>query len=146
MKINIEQMENVDDLEITIKCNNIDEKVQKILSFLKTQDIKINGIKDDKIYLINYKNIYYIESVENKTFIYCEKEVYESKLKLYEFEEKLSSYNFFRCSKSFIVNLKYIKALVPLFNSRIEIELKNGEKLVVNRQYIKLLKERLNIK
>lgn len=146
MKINIEQIENVDDLEITIRCNNIDEKVQKILSFLNAQDIKINGIKNDKIYLINYKSIYYIESVENKTFIYCEKEIYESKLKLYEFEEKLSAYNFFRCSKSFIVNLKYIKALVPLFNSRIEIELKNEEKLVVNRQYIKLLKERLNIK
>ncbi len=145
MKINIEQSELFDDVEITIKCNTLTEDLLKLISYAKLMDRKITGIKDKNTFIINYDEIYYFESVDNKTFIYCKSDVFECNLKLYELEDMLKSLMFFRCSKSAIVNLRKIKILKPLFNSKIEITLDNDEKIIVNRQYITLLKEKFNI-
>lgn len=145
MKINIEQSEQFNDVEITIKCNELTDDLLKLISYAKLMDKKITGIKDKNTFVINYDEIYYFESVDNKTFIYCKSDVYESNLKLYELEDMLKSLMFFRCSKSAIVNLRKIKILKPLFNSRMEISLDNDEKIIVNRQYIALLKQKFNI-
>ena len=37
--------------------------------------------------LRDLEDIYYFEAVDNKVFLYLEKEVYETKLKLYELED-----------------------------------------------------------
>jgi len=140
LKINIEQLEKFNDVEITIKCNTLTDDLLKLISYAKLMDKKITGFKDKNTFIINYDEIYYFESVDNKTFIYC-----KSNLKLYELEDMLKNLMFFRCSKSAIVNLRKIKILKSLFNSRIEITLDNDEKIIVNRQYIALLKEKFNI-
>ncbi len=145
MKISIEQCEEFDDVEIIIKCNTLTDELLKLISYAKIMDNKITGIKDKNTFVINYDEIYYFESVDNKTFIYCKKDVYESNLKLYELEELLGKLMFFRCSKSTIINLKKVKILKPLFNSKIEITMDNDEKIIVNRQYVNLLKEKFNI-
>jgi len=145
LKINIEQSEQFNDVEITIKCNTLTDDLLKLISYAKLMDKKITGFKDKNTFIINYDEIYYFESVDNKTFIYCKSDVYESNLKLYELEDMLKNLMFFRCSKSAIVNLRKIKILKSLFNSRIEITLDNDEKIIVNRQYIALLKEKFNI-
>lgn len=63
--------------------------------------------------------------------------MFESKLKLYEMEEKLCGLGFFRISKSCLVNLKYIKTIRNDVERRIRITLKNGEHVIVSRQYAK---------
>ena len=145
MKINIEQSDQFDDIEVIIKCNTLTDELLKLISYAKLMDKKITGIKDKNTFIINYDEIYYFESVDNKTFIYCKSDVFECNLKLYELEEMLKNLMFFRCSKSTIVNLKKIKILKPLLNSRIEIILDNDEKIIVNRQYVNMLKEKFNI-
>lgn len=145
MKINIEQSEQFDDVEITIKCSVLSDDLLKLISYAKLMNKQITGIKDKNTFVINYDEIYYFESVDNKTFIYCKSDVFECNLKLYELEDMLKNLMFFRCSKSAIVNLRKIKILKPLFNSRIEITLDNDEKIIVNRQYVALLKEKFSI-
>ena len=145
MKINIDQSEHYEEIEITIKCNSLTDDLLKLISYAKLMDNKITGFKDKSAFIINYDEIYYFETVENKTFIYCKSNVYECNLKLYEIEELLKNFMFFRCSKSTIVNLKKVKILKSLFNSKVEITLDNDEKIIVNRQYIALLKEKFNI-
>ena len=88
--------------------------------------------------------IYYIESVDKKTFIYTKEECFETKYRLYELEEILSN-NFLRCSKAMICNIRKIKSVKSDFNGRMNAELLNGEQIVISRSYVKDLKKRLGL-
>lgn len=141
MKITIDESPNNKEIEIIIKCASKDEEIQRLLSMLTTFDEKIIGILDGTSYLLQPLDILYFESVDKKNFAYTENQVYETHLKLYEIEEKLAKYDFFRGSKSTVINLSKIKKLSPRFNGRLEVLLENDEKLIISRQYVPVIKE-----
>lgn len=95
--------------------------------------------------MIEPKQVYYFEAVDNRVFAYCEKWVFEIKKKLYELERQFENTDFIRVSKSVIVNLTKIQRLTPAFNSRFEALLKNGEKIIISRQYVPDMKKKLGI-
>ena len=92
--------------------------------------------------LFRSDEIFYIESVEEKTFVYSKAEVYTCEYKLYEIEEKIGKYSFARISKSTIVNICKILEIKPQINGRFEALLDNGERQIVNRHYVNGLKEK----
>ena len=87
--------------------------------------------------------MFYIEGVDNKVFIYCEKQVYETRQKLYELEDALKEKHFLRVSKSALVNLMKIKSIKPSLNGRFTAVLQNGEQIIVSRKYVPELKKAL---
>lgn len=145
MKITINESDDFNDTEIIINCKRVDEKLLKTLSLINTFEEKIKGYKDGKVILLELKNIFYFESVDKKTFIYMDKEVYESEFKLYEIESKFNNTDFFRASKSTIINLEKIREIIPMFRGRLEVILENDEKLIVSRQYVPILKKKLGL-
>ena len=88
-------------------------------------------------------DIFYIESVDDRTFIYLEKDCYESRKKLYEFEQVLASRRFVRISKAVIINLMKIVSISPALNGRFLCKLTNGEEVIISRKYVPDIKERL---
>ena len=76
---------------IEIQCHTITEEVQEIVAFVKSRQGQLTGVSDDNMYEIALSDIFYIESVENKVFLYTKDNVYETKYKLYELEELLKS-------------------------------------------------------
>ena len=145
MKIVINETKDIEDIEIVIDCKTIDENVSRIISKLKALEEKITGNKDGKIFILDTNDIFYFESVDKKTFVYMDKEVFETHLRLYELEDKLRNTDFFRASKSTIINLRKVKNIVPMFGGRIEVLLDNKEKLVISRQYVSVLKNKLDL-
>lgn len=145
MKIVINESEDNEEIEIIINCKRIDESLLKVISSIRAFDEKITGSKDGKIFILDTEKIYYFESVDKKTFIYMDKEVYETSLRLYELEERFSNSDFFRASKSTIINLAKIKEIVPVFGGRLEVILENNEKQIISRQYVPILKKKLDI-
>ena len=97
-------------------------------------------VKDGEIYKLPLCDIYYFEVVDNNSFFYCESEVYESKLKLYEFEELTYGTHFFRATKSTVINADKIVSVSPALYGRFTATLENGEKVMVSRQYVSSLK------
>ena len=146
-KISIEQIDADLQEEVVIKCHEMNDYVLSLVKKLKeeTKSSFISGTKGEDIYSIRMKDIYYIEATENKTFIYCKEDFYESKLKLYEIEEMVKGFSFFRCSKSIILNYNKIDCVTPAFNGRFEAKLSNGERIIISRQYVKTLKDILGI-
>lgn len=69
-------------------------------------DFKISCNSNDKLYSLSISDIYYVETVERKTFIYTEKEIYLSDKKLYELEQMLSETSMIRISKSCLMNME----------------------------------------
>ncbi|HBG3259558.1 TPA: LytTR family transcriptional regulator DNA-binding domain-containing protein [Clostridioides difficile] len=145
MKIHVEQGINCDDIEITIKCSALDNNIEKIISLLSTPLLDIKGKKSGEIYKLNVCDILYFETVGNKTFAYYEDDVFEIDLKIYKLSKLLANTSFSRISKSMILNMDYIKSIKVISHNRMQATLKNNEKVIINRRYIKNIKEKLNL-
>lgn len=145
MKIIINIDENVPETEITISCNQLTDEIENIMATLRIINQQMLVYKDAENHLLDVSCISYIEALERKTFVYTENDIFESKLKLYEMEEKLCRSGFFRISKSCLVNLKYIKTIRNDVERRIRLTLKNGEQVMVSRQYAEEIKRRLGV-
>jgi len=101
------------------------------------------GKTNDKTISLPLSQIYYFDSVDNKTFAYDKNTVYDVNLKLYQLEEKLVNTPFIRVNKSMIVNTRKLKTFKSTINGRMEATLINGEKVKISRSYVPLLKEKL---
>lgn len=145
MKITIQDLPEGEEDEIIIRCRAMDEQLMKFIYALRAGREKITVSKGDRLFQILATGIYYFEAVGNKVFAYLEKDVYETKYKLYELEHRLSGTDFFRASKSTIINLSKMESVCPDFNGRFEACMKNGERLIISRQYVPLLKEKLGL-
>ena len=145
MKIIIEDIGPDEEEAVIIRCREVDEAVMQLVNGLKLKKEKLTVRQGEKILQIEPGDIYYFEAVDNKVFLYLEKNVYETKLKLYELERRFAGTDFFRVSKSVILNLAKVKNFTPEFSGRFEALMKTGERVGISRQYVPLLKNKLGI-
>lgn len=142
MKLIIEQSEEYKEAVITIRCGMIDDALKSVIDSLQFQMFSVTVTKNGAIRKLSLGEIYYFESVDERTFVYCDHEVYECEYKLYELEERVGGFCFARISKSVIVNIDKITSIRPQLNGRFEAMLDNGERQTVNRHYVNHLKEK----
>lgn len=145
MKIQLNQGSQFSETEITINCRETSEDILRLLAILRSFDQKITGTKDGETFILSAQAILYIDTVDKKTFFYTAKDIYETSLKLYELEERLEAFDFFRASKSSIINLRQVKSLRPEFGGRLILTMNNGEHLWVSRQYSRAIKNKLGL-
>ena len=93
MKITILDTIPGEEDEIIIKCQNLSEDIQNLLQKLKQGNTKIAGYNENGVHLLEPDEIYYFETVDNKVFACCKKEVYEVREKLYTLEGMLFPVN-----------------------------------------------------
>lgn len=146
MKINIDVDSKYEDIGVDIHVPSLTPEVEKIISLMRMMDMQIAVKKCEETVLLDVGEILYIEAVERNTFIYTEKETYESSLKLYEFEQQLSEKDFIRISKQSILNLRKVKSLRSDINRKIRVTLVNDEQIIVSRMYSDELRNRLGVK
>ena len=146
MKIRIHEDLSVKEIEVDIHCQKEDEMVGKIVSAVQTVDSKLCCSTGERVQYIEVSCILYIESVDRKTFLYTEGDVLEIDKRLYELEEQLEQFSFFRVSKAIIVNLNRVQSLKPEIGARLVLSMENREKIVVSRQYAKNIKNALGVK
>ncbi|WP_242841873.1 LytTR family DNA-binding domain-containing protein [Clostridium beijerinckii] len=97
------------------------------------------------MHIINPKDVFYFESVDNKVFIYCKQKIFQSKLKLYEIESEYENNDFFRASKSIIINISKIESVSPVSYGKFQALLQNGEKIFISRQFVPVFKKKLGL-
>jgi len=146
MIINLEQNDLQKDIEISIKYPVKSRIVERIVSFIKSVDMQIECYLDDIVKLVNVSDIYYIESVDGKTIVCCEKEKYLVKSRLYQIYEKLMDNGFIQISKYCVLNINKLDKFRPLDNNRLEAVLSNGIYLCITRKYISGIKNILQEK
>ena len=143
MRIRVIEDADISDDDIEIHVNKKDDLIDKIIDQINIGYNSIEGTKDKVVYKIEFSNIYYFESVDNKTFIYTRSDIYQSRKKLYELEEMLQDSFFLRISKSCIINTAVIINAKAQFNGRILVQLKNGENALVSKHYIKSFRNKM---
>lgn len=114
--------------------------VQQLAEKIKALDLKLAVDDDEKSSYLSVKDIYYIESLERKTFIYTKDKVFRTNKKLYQFVEEYKDLSFVQINKSCLLNIDVLVHVRTLFNSRLEATLDNGEKLIITRTYIPKVK------
>ncbi len=143
MIINISQIKKDEKERLEIYCHTVSNEITEIVRFVKSRQGQIMEIIEGAQYEIPISDVFYIEGVDNKVFIYCEKQVYETRQKLYELEEALKEKHFLRVSKSVLLNLMKIESIKSSLNGRFMAVLQIGEQIIISRKYVPELKKAL---
>jgi len=143
MLLNLEHRKTHKDIEVTIIYPEKNKTVERLISFINSLSIKIEGHTEDSIKQINVPDIFYVESDDKIAVIFCENESYKTKYRLYQITEKLNRFGFVQISKYCILNINKIDKIIPLSNRRMEAMLTNGKRLFITRKYLYDIKRML---
>jgi DNA-binding LytR/AlgR family response regulator len=143
MKLTINADDRYTETEIIVNCNRMSDDIEKLLATIRVFDMKINGRKDGRDYILEIADIIYIESIDKRTFLYTLKDNYESPFRLYELEAKLVAMDFLRVSRNCIINVNHIQSIETELNSRLILTMPGEIKLIVSRQYASEVKQKL---
>lgn len=146
MKIEVIENEKVNEIKVTILCKRKTDFVTNIVKKLSSIDISINAKLNDSYIKIKLDEIYYIDTVDNRTYVYCEKEIFENNMKIYELEKMLEGTSIVRVNKSCLLNIDKLRSVKAQINGRLLATLSNNEKIIINRSYVKEIKRRVKIK
>jgi Response regulator of the LytR/AlgR family len=149
MKVNINIISSELEEEVNFNIHNVNQKINEAIELLTSSNKTIKHLlvkKEDKHYKVNIDEIFYIESIERKIFIYTKSETYEISEKLYILEEQLSNSNFIRISKSMLLNINKIYSFYPKLSGNLEALLTNKEKVIISRRYVSNLKNKLGMR
>lgn len=145
MKLIIEQSLECSEVEIKITCGLMDDRLKRLIEQIKLYSFSITGEKDGIVIPIALEDIYYFESVDNKVFLYKDKEIYLCDKKLYELESFLCETSFVRISKNCILNTAFVESVKAQFGGRLEATLHNRENLVISKHYIKSFRSKFSM-
>lgn len=133
-----------------------EERIVKALKKLETHfneknvsDIKNERIslwKNDKMIVVDVKDIIYCEASERETIITTKFDIFNVNFTFSEFEKKLPVDIFFRCHRSYIVNLTLIDEIIPWFNGTLMIRFNKLKKDVpVSKKNVKDFKNLMGL-
>lgn len=106
----------------------------------------INLIKDERIYVTSINDIYYAEAHEKMTFVYTKRESWVMPMNITEFCSKLPASHFFRCHRSYCVNLNKIREIEPWFNNTYILRLRDLEfEVPVSRSKVKEFRQLMHL-
>ena len=146
MRVEIINDQKIESVNVEIHCKDITDEVKRLKRHIDNFSTGISGSEDGNTYIVSPNDIFYIESVDKKTFIYTEDKVLSTDKRLYELEEILDNRDFFRCSKSVIININKVVKLKPEITRNILATLSNNEVVVISRRYATELKKLLGIR
>ena len=146
MRVEIINNQTTESVNVKIHCKDITDEVKRLKRHIDNFSTGISGTEDGNTYIVSPNDIFYIESVDKKTFIYTEDKVLSTDKRLYELEEILDNRDYFRCSKSVIINLNKVVKLKPEITRNILATLSNDEVVVISRRYATELKKLLGIR
>lgn len=125
---------------------NLMDKLGQIEKCIRQESLKMAAYDDEEIVFVKMCDVLYLEAILGKTCMKTPFGSYKVKDTLDSLENKLSDYGFFRCHRSYIINLRHISKLSPMFNNNFVLQLEgSAEKIPVSRNTIRELKDILGI-
>ncbi|WP_077325031.1 response regulator transcription factor [Virgibacillus siamensis] len=113
-----------------------------------TNLFKIPAQVDDKMILFDPPEIDYIESQDGKAMIVINDEAYAMDSTLAEIEKKLEVYGFYRCHRSYIVNLQKVREIITWSKNTysLRIDNKSQSTIPLSRTKIQDIQEKFSLK
>ena len=128
-------------LTVIVEYPEYDKSVDNLINKIKNMSISFTGKSDGKTVSIDISDIYYIENVERKIFLYSKKDIYRYDGSMADIDSSISETDLDRISRTCFMNVSHLKEIMQIKNSHLEAVLDNGEKLIVSRKYLKDIKK-----
>lgn len=110
------------------------------------ENLTINLVKDERIIVTSIHDIYYAEAHEKMTFVYTRRESFVMPMNITEFCSKLPAAHFFRCHRSYCVNLDKIREIEPWFNNTYIVRLRDLDfQVPVSRSKVKEFRQLMHL-
>src|SRR5699024_5611307 len=115
---------------------------------MTTNLFKIPAKVDDKMILFDPPEIDYIESQDGKAMIVINGESYAMDSTLAEIEKKLEIYGFYRCHRSYIVNLQKVREIITWSKNTYSLRIDNKiqSTIPLSRTKIQDIQENFSLK
>lgn len=128
-------------LQDSYNKNEIKEKYNK-----DSVSRKINLWKNEKFMVIDLEEVCYCVARERITYVVTKDDEYSVNMGIAEFYNTLPKNQFFKCHRSYIVNINKIKEIVPRFNNTYDLKLEDIDCIVpVSRSKSKEFKVLINV-
>lgn len=132
-------------IKVEEKLDIEDNNIRSFEEYLNQSVKKLVAWDDEEIILIKIDDILYIETDSGNAVIVTKTKKYKSKSKMEELENKLSKVGFFRCHRCYIINLKHIHRISPMFNNYVISLESSNFKIPLSRTKVKQFKSILSI-
>ena len=129
-------------LTVTIEYPEYTESVRGIIKRIESLDIKFSAFSDERRMHIAMSDVYYLENVDRKVFLYTKGDVFRLDSSMADIEKAAEDSDLVRISRTCIMNTMHLTGIRQLKNSHLEAMLDNGEKLIVSRKYLRDIKQR----
>ena len=143
MRIKLFQEDALEEDRTEIYYREMTEQIEKVCQLLEGSVPQLFGLEDGEQILLSLEEIFYIDTVDKKTFAYLKEHVYQIQGSLTFLESALSKHGFCRIGKANIVNIQHIKKVKSEANMRLKVVLNNQEELVISRYYRKIFQNYL---
>ncbi|RXK18418.1 LytTR family transcriptional regulator DNA-binding domain-containing protein [Macrococcus sp. DPC7161] len=131
--------------QTVVKAQNLlKDKSEVIAPVMKVENISIQV--DDKIYVLNVKDIIAVSVEQGHLMINTIKGDYLINDTLATFQKKLPETLFLKIHRGSIINKEHIISAEPWFNHTFQVKLTKDIKLQVSRSYIKDFKSQIGLK
>ena len=128
-------------LTVIIEYPEWNRSVENLVMKIGRMDESFIGKSEDGSVAVSILDIYYIENVERKLFIYTQKDVFRYDGSISDVEKKAYDFGLVRISRTCIMNTEHLKEIRQLRNSHLEAVLDNDERLIVSRKYLPEIKK-----
>ena len=129
-------------LTVIIEYPEYDSSVDSLVRKIENMSISFTGKTEGKTVSIDLSDIYYIENVERKIFLYTKNDVYRYDGNMSDIDSSIDGTDLARISRTCFMNVSHLTEIQQLKNSHLEATLDNGEKLIVSRKYLRDIKRR----
>ncbi len=134
MKIDIRKITDGEE-SVVIRYKEPNPTVNRIIEILDSDAAKLWGKTDSETVSIDLSEILYLESVDDRVFVYTKDKVIRIDGSLNSFMNGAKSEVFFRCSKSMVININRVLSLKSLSSNRIDATMEGGEHIIISRRY-----------
>lgn len=146
MKVSIEIKEGVNPPYAVIYTQEITKAVKDGLTALtQASEKQVMGVKEEKVFLLDTKDIYYFYCEDKKVFCKTQKGVFKMKERLYALEAQMAHKGFVKLSAAILANVKMIDHFELNFKGSLRVIFKNGEDAFASRRYVSKIKEELGL-
>ena len=139
MEIIIKQQEELAKGKVVFEVNEVTPTVLRAIQILSSPE-DLTVYQDNQIFLLKAADVFYIETVDTKTYVYTKDQVYVSRLKVSEIESTTGKDYFLRANKQTLINQRRIKSVAPAGGGRFQAVFTNNDKIIISRQYVPLIK------
>lgn len=143
------EVQAVDYLVKPVELERLKQAVDRLApaGAVETRLERIPVEKAGKKLLVSVDEILYIMAKDDYSYLHTEADRYLSTISLASLEQKLESSGFFRVHRRYLVNLKRVKEVVPMYGGTLLLTLtdKAGTQIPVSRRRVPSLKKALGL-